>query len=216
MLGFAFQKKEVSMHISNCFPAHPSEITQDEEKKNVIDNAIIEVYKRLILRFPRREIPGSEIKFCGIKATIFPDGALGCSTKVGTFFTTSKESGYITTFSYMNRINNENYNLHTITAGTHFLSDDLKVANEYKTNVLNIAMEKLSEKIGRDVGFHEIAIIAYDEKIGYPKNFNECVFDEYITQKEEQQFKFEFLFEGNKHSFCFNVLGYDRNFKLFK
>ena len=204
------------MHISNCFPAHSSEIRQDEEKKSVVDNAIIEVYKRLCLRFPRRGIQGSDIKFCRIANTVFADGALGCSTKVGTFFTTAKESGYIATFSYMNRMNNENYNLHTTTAGTHFLSDDLRVSKDYKTNILNIAMEKLGEKIGRDVGFHEITIDSYDEKIEYPKRFNECEFNEYLTQKEEQQFTFEFLFEGNKHSFCFNVLGCDRNFKLFK
>lgn len=199
------------MHISNCFPTHQSEIRQDDEKKSIVDNAIIEVYKRLCLRFPRRDIQGSDIKFCGIKATLFPDGSLGCSTKVGIFFTTPKESGFIATFSYVNRGTKENYNLHT-TIGTHFFSNDLKIANEYKTNILNIAMEKLSYLIGRDVGFHEIAIIAYDEKIAYPKSFKECNnLNEYVAQKEEQQYTFEMLFESNKYSVCFNVLGYDRN-----
>ncbi len=197
------------MHISNCFPIRYSENTQDDLKKTIIDNAIIEVYKRLCLRFPRRDIHGSEIKFCDIKATSFPDGSLGCSSKVGTFYTNAREFGFILTFSYINSISKEYYNLHTVSGGS-FFSDDLKVAKKYSNNILNIAMEKLSNKIGREVGFHEIAINAYEEKIAYPLRFKEGEFTKYIDQKEEQQYAFEFLFEGNKHPFCFNVLSFDR------
>ncbi len=192
------------MNVSGFFSGMISSFSRDEKKEAIMENAITECYNRLILRFPHRDINKNEIKILDVQKTKFMDGSLGCNT--GNMSTQATEEGYIITLTHDKAL----YSLNT-TSGTYFASNDLKTKQKYEANVLNIAMQKLTEKIKSYVGFHEIIIDSYKVKSGRKLSFRECKnLDEYMAQAEETHYAFDILFENNKYSFCFNENGDDR------
>lgn len=193
------------MNVSGLFSGLVSPFYRDEKKEAISDLAKTECYNRLVLRFPHRDIKKDKIQVVDIQKTKFMDGSLGCSTGGG-MCTQAIEEGYIITLSYEKAF----YRLNT-TKGTYFASDDLKSGYKYETNILNIAMQKMTEKIKTYVGFHEIIIDSFEVKSGRKLCYMECKnLDEYMAQSEETHYAFDILFEGNKYSFCFLENGENR------
>lgn len=194
------------MNVSGFFSNKVFSFSRDVKKEAVMESAKTECYNRLVLRFPHRDIKKDEIKVVDVEKTKFFDGSLG-SPSNGSMCTQSIEEGFIIVLTYEKAY----YRLNT-TKGTCFISNDLKVCQKYETNVLNIAMQKLNEKVKTYVGFHEIIIDSFKVKSGRKLSFAECNnnLDQYLSQSEETHYAFSILFEGNIYGFCFLETGEDR------